>query len=128
MPAALIERGRHAAVEDLADRLPVRAEVVSALGDSPLRAAVESSAYLVVAEAVTNAVKHARCERIDIRLERRVDRLDVEVRDDGRGGADLTAGTGLSGLADRLRALDRTLLLQSSPGKGTCVRAEIPCD
>jgi signal transduction histidine kinase len=128
MPAALIERGLQAAVEDLADRLPVRVDLFSALGDSPLPASVESSAYLVVAEAVTNAVKHAHCERIDIRLERRIDRLLVEVWDDGRGGADFTAGTGLSGLADRLRALDGTLLLRSAPGKGTCVRAEIPCD
>jgi signal transduction histidine kinase len=88
--------------------------------------AVESAAYFIVAEALTNASKHADPSRIDVRLERNGGTLSVEVVDDGRGGAD-PEGAGLSGLRKRVEALDGTLRVASPAGGPTIVRAEMPC-
>ena len=123
-PPVLVDRGLRAAVSALAARSPVEVRV-SVIGERP-PAPVESAAYFVVAEALANATKHANAARVDIRVTRAHDRLTVEVTDDGSGGAD-PAGPGLSGLRQRVEALDGTLLIDSPPGGPTVVRAELPC-
>jgi len=90
--------------------------------------AVEATAYFVVAEALTNVAKYAHASRALVRLARDRDRLQVEVIDDGVGGADIATGSGLRGLEDRVAALGGGLSVESGPGAGTTVRAEIPCD
>jgi signal transduction histidine kinase len=122
MPALLVERGLGAATEDLVDRLPVPAELELVATDDGLPEQVETTAYFVVAEAVTNAVKHADASRLHVRVAREGDLLAVEVRDDGRGGA-----AGLDRLRDRVDAHGGRLLVDSEPGAGTRVRAELPC-
>ena len=79
---------------------------------------VELAAYFVVAEALTNAVKHASASRVSVSLEQQAGLLRVAVADDGCGGARITAGSGLAGLRDRLEALDATLAVDSRPGRG----------
>ena len=92
-----------------------------------LPAPVESAAYFVVSEALTNVAKYAEATRASVCVRRVDGRVAVEVADDGVGGADTARGSGLRGLADRVAALDGTLTLDSPPGRGTRVRAEIPC-
>jgi signal transduction histidine kinase len=123
-PSILTDRGLGAALEALAARSPIPVE----LEDVPpqrLPAPVETSAYFVVAEALTNAAKHARCSyvRVDVRVEEGA--LTVEVRDDGVGGANPSVGSGLRGLADRVNALGGRLDIESPAGGGTTVRARI---
>jgi len=126
-PAILTEEGLPAAVTSLADRAPVPVSVEEGrVGRVP--EAVEATAYFVVAEALTNVAKYAHASRASVRLLRDGDRLQVEVTDDGVGGADIAAGSGLRGLEDRVAALGGGLSVESSPGAGTLVRAEIPCD
>jgi signal transduction histidine kinase len=125
-PAVLTDRGLGAAVEALADRSPVPVEVASVPGER-LPAVVEAAAYFVVAEALTNVAKYAGATHAEVRLAHEHGFAHVEVRDDGAGGADPAAGTGLRGLADRLAALDGRLEVDSPPGRGTAVRARIPC-
>ena len=84
------------------------------------------SAYYIVAEALTNAAKHARASAIVVEAEVAGDVLRVTVRDDGAGGANLGGGTGLVGLKDRVEALGGRIVLQSPRGEGTSVRAELP--
>jgi signal transduction histidine kinase len=88
--------------------------------------AVETAAYFVAAEALTNAAKHAGATRIEVRIERERSSLVVEVADDGRGGAD-PSGAGLTGLRHRVEALDGTLAVVSPSGGGTTLRAVLPC-
>jgi signal transduction histidine kinase len=78
---------------------------------------VEVSAYYVIAEALTNAAKHARAEDVNIQIEVAADVLVLEVRDDGAGGADFSRGTGLAGLKDRVEALGGRIFLDSPPGR-----------
>jgi signal transduction histidine kinase len=130
MPAGLIERGLAAAVEDLADRMPVRTRLDTGglpSAGSRLPAAVESTAYFVVAEGLANALKHARARQLTVLLARTGDQLVVEVGDDGIGGACLDGGSGLRGLADRVEALGGRLRCDSRPGAGTKLAAELPC-
>jgi len=87
---------------------------------------VEAAAYFVVAEALTNVAKYAGASEATVAVRRTNGHAEVEVADDGVGGADPGRGTGLRGLADRLGALDGTLSLDSPPGSGTTLRAEIP--
>jgi signal transduction histidine kinase len=124
-PAVLADRGLDAAISALAARspVPVGVEVVTERLPGP----VESTAYFVVAEALTNAAKHARAGEITVRIVREGDLLVVEVADDGTGGADPARGSGLHGLADRVAAIDGRLMLTSPPGGPTVVRAELPC-
>jgi len=141
LPAALVESGLAAAVDDLADRMPLPT-TVEAIGDR-FPEAVESACWFVVAEALANAVKHADATALHVRVTRvgatarhaapaagaptpAAARLRVEVTDDGRGGAD-PAGSGLRGLADRLDVLGGRLTVDSPPGGGTRVVAEVPC-
>jgi signal transduction histidine kinase len=127
MPALLIERGLCAATEDLADRmpLPIRLEVPDDIGALP--AAVESTGYFVVAEALTNAVKHSQAHELAVRLAMAHGRLEIDVADDGVGGATIRGEGGLHGIADRLDVLGGTLLVESPAGRGTRMHAEVPC-
>ena len=94
--------------------------------DGRLPAPVESAAYFAVAEALTNAIKHSGATRIDIELARTGDVLRFEVRDDGRGGAVIGAGSGLAGMQSRLGAFDGRLQVESPPGGPTVVAMELP--
>ncbi|MEV5720932.1 sensor histidine kinase [Amycolatopsis mediterranei] len=123
-PAILTEAGLVAAVRSLADRIPM--EVALTVGTVPrLDAAVEATAYFVTSEALTNALKHARTDRADVRIEVAGAELRVEVTDAGVGGADPEGGSGLAGLRDRVQALGGELDVASGPGR-TAVTAVIP--
>jgi signal transduction histidine kinase len=125
-PAILTDRGLGAALEALADRAPLPVDL-HAMPDDRLPAAVEAAAYFVVAESLTNVAKYSGAEHATVSVGRRDGFAVVEVSDDGVGGADPAAGTGLRGLADRLAALDGRLEVHSPPGGGTLIRANIPC-
>jgi signal transduction histidine kinase len=124
-PALLSERGLGAALEALARRAPVPVSV-SEVPPVEICRAVESAAYFITAEALTNVAKYANASSASVELTVEDDRLCVEVRDDGVGGADPAAGSGLRGLRDRVDALDGTLAVDSPPGNGTTVSVEIP--
>ena len=127
MPAALVERGLTAAIEDLVDRMPLPTRLAVAEIDGRLPATVERTAYFVVAEALTNAVKHARAEKVTVTLERAPTRLVIGVTDDGVGGATQEGGAGLHGLADRVDALGGRFAVDSPAGGGTRLLVELPC-
>jgi signal transduction histidine kinase len=124
-PAVLSDRGLGPAVEALAVRSPLPVKVVEVPGER-LPEPVEAAAYFVIAEALTNVVKYANASIATVAVRRTNGHAEVEVRDDGVGGADPGRGSGLSGLADRVGALDGSLALDSPPGSGTTLRAEIP--
>ena len=125
-PAVLSERGLEPAVRALAARAPVPVEVLGG-PTGKLPAPVETAAYFVVSEALTNVSKYARAAHATVRVERVDGRLLVEISDDGVGGASTTDGTGLRGLSDRVAALSGTLELSSPPGEGTRLSAQLPC-
>ena len=125
-PAVLTELGLRPALEGLAERSPLSVDVCG-VPDGRLEATVEAAVYYVVAEALTNAAKHAEAERGEVVLSTDDGALAVEVRDDGRGGAD-PMGSGLVGLRDRVDALGGTLTVHSPPGAGTVVRAAVPLE
>lgn len=121
-----LDDGLGPALEALAARAPVRLDW--RLGGHPLPDDIATTAYYVASEAVTNAVKHAEATSIGVTVsENRDGALYVTVRDDGRGGADLGRGSGLSGLKDRVAALGGLLHITSAPGGGTTVEAVLPC-
>src|SRR5215218_10197672 len=124
-PAVLTERGLSAAVGALATRCTVPVEVVDPLQER-LPAAVEATAYFTVAEALTNVAKYAEASHAVVTLACTDAELVVEVIDDGIGGASTGGGSGLSGLKDRVGALDGTLSVESPVGEGTLVRAVLP--
>jgi len=124
-PPLLADRGLEAAVRELAARSPVPTAVSVDLPERPA-ANVETAAYFVVAEALTNVAKHSGAATATVRLTRLGDRLEVEVRDEGAGGANAD-GDGLAGLRRRVEVLDGTLTLTSPAGAGTILRAELPC-
>jgi len=129
-PAILTDRGLDPALSALAGRSRIPVTVDVRLEDR-LPEAVETTAYFVVAEAISNATKHSGASEAGVAVWREQapdDRLFVEVADDGAGGASLVAGGGLSGLADRLSALDGRLFVRSPRGGPTLLRAEIPLD
>lgn len=123
-PAVLTDRGLGPAVEALAARSPV--PVGLELSVESLPEAVEAAAYYVVAEALTNVAKYAAASSASVRIAREDGTVVVTVEDNGVGGADPSAGTGLRGLADRVAALDGVLSVDSAVGEGTHVHAEIP--
>ena len=125
-PAVLTDRGLGPALESLADRAPLPVEVETPPGGR-LPPDVEAAAYFVVAESLTNVAKYAQATHADVRVSAEHGWALVEVRDDGVGGADPEAGTGLRGMAERLKALDGRLEIESAPGRGTAVRARVPC-
>lgn len=96
--------------------------------DERLPERVEAAAYFVVAEALTNVARYAQATRARVTVAHENGQVLVEIADDGVGGADPTTGSGLSGLLDRVSALGGTLKIDSRPGRGTTVRAAIPCE
>ncbi|MGN6380746.1 MAG: sensor histidine kinase [Gaiellales bacterium] len=124
-PAVLTDLGLPAATQVLASRAVIPVDVDCALSER-LPADIETAAYYVVAESLTNAARHARASRAAVRLERQQECLVVEVSDDGLGGADPQSGSGLRGLSERIDALEGTLDVTSDAGHGTCIQARIP--
>jgi signal transduction histidine kinase len=124
-PALLSESGLEPALKALARRsvVPVRLAV---LVEEPLPDPVEVAAYYVASEALTNAAKHAEASRVDVRMARRDGNLDIEIRDDGVGGADPALGSGLIGLSDRVTALGGSLSVTSPAGAGTSLHVLLP--
>jgi signal transduction histidine kinase len=125
-PAILTDRGLAPALEALASRAPVPVEI-DEVPEGRMPMPVEAVAYFVVAESLTNMAKYADAEYASVRVLRENGYAVVEIEDNGIGGADPSAGSGLRGLADRLAALDGRLEVDSPPGVGTTVRARIPC-
>jgi signal transduction histidine kinase len=126
-PAVLAEGGLRPALKTLARRsaVPVRLDVRV---DRRLPEPIELAAYYVVSEALTNAAKHAHASEADVEVEAGEAVLRVRVRDDGRGGANLTLGSGLIGLKDRVETLGGRLSLHSPPGAGTTLQVQLPVD
>lgn len=125
-PAIVTEGGLAAALESLAERSPIPVEVRLNEDDRP-PATAEMTIYYLVAEALTNAVKHASATGVTVDVARLDDRIAVEVSDDGVGGAVVVPGAGLRGMADRVAALGGHLEVDSPTGGGTRLQAEIPC-
>jgi signal transduction histidine kinase len=123
----LTERGLAPAIAALATRSTVPVEILDVPADR-LPSAAETTAYFTVSEALTNVAKYAEASHVTVRLAQENGDLVVEVRDDGIGGADAGAGSGLSGLTDRVTAIDGSLSVDSPPGEGTLVRAVLPLD
>jgi signal transduction histidine kinase len=123
---AVLNHGLNAALDSLAARAGVPT-TVSFEAPERLPAPVELAAYFVASEALANVAKYAGATTATVRVSRRDGVVVIEIADDGVGGADETAGTGLQGLADRVAALDGTLRILSPPGAGTVVTAELPC-
>ena len=126
LPAALTRGGLRAGLESLVDDLPLPVDVRV---DAPrLPVHIETTAYFIVAEALTNVTKHARATGATVEVDLRADTLAIDVRDDGVGvgGADPARGTGLIGLLDRVEAADGTLTVTSPASRGTTVHAELP--
>ena len=125
-PSILTERGLGAALEDLVKRstlaVTLRLELDRRLPDH-----VESCAYFLVSESLTNAAKHAHTREATVHVRIESDTLALDVRDDGIGGAAFDRGSGLRGLTDRVEGLGGRLSVTSPPGRGTLVHAEIPC-
>jgi signal transduction histidine kinase len=125
-PSVLTDRGLDAAVSAIAERCPVPVDIDLRLDQRP-PPAVETAAYYVIAEALTNVGKHAGAHSARVRASMENGHLEVEIADDGHGGARRAPGSGLEGLAQRVEALDGTLIVSSPEGAGTTIRAELPC-
>jgi signal transduction histidine kinase len=124
-PAVLREDGLAEALRALARRTPLAVEVVA---DIPrVDAGIEAAAYFLASEAVTNAVRHAKASTLTITADVQDGHLTVSVTDDGAGGADTAAGSGLAGLQDRLAALGGAIRIESDAG-GTTVTGDLPCE
>jgi signal transduction histidine kinase len=125
-PALLTDQGLGPALSSLAGRSPVPVRLVVAPDRMP--AAIETAVYFVCAEALTNVGKYARASRVDVEVQAKGDLVTVLIADDGVGGANPAAGSGLKGMADRIEALGGRLAVESPAGSGTRVRAMIPMD
>ncbi len=126
-PAILVDRGLAAALSAVAGRSPIPTFLDSGLAPGErLPHGVERAAYYVVSEALANIAKHAEATRCDVFLRRQPGWLQVEIRDDGRGGASIMPGGGLAGLRDRVEALDGRLELMSPAGGPTMIRVTMP--
>lgn len=125
-PAVLTESGLAAALASLGERSPIPVEIDTDL-DERLPPAVEATAYFVVAEALTNAARHASAEQVHVRVWRDGGSLRVTIADDGVGGAAPGDGTGLRGMDDRVAALGGRSQWSSPPGAGTRIEVELPC-
>jgi PAS domain S-box-containing protein len=123
-PAALTEQGLAPAIRTLGERLPIEVKVDDL--DERLPDHLEATAYYICSEALTNVAKHAGASSAHVTFERASDALRFEISDDGRGGADPRAGSGILGLRDRAEAAGGTLFVISPPGKGTLVTATLP--
>ena len=126
-PTILVERGLPTALDELCQRAALPAQLQLDL-DRRLPDRVETAAYFVVSEALTNAAKHSHASEVQVTAAYAGAVLIVEVADDGIGGATVGGGTGLRGLTDRVEALGGTLTVTSPLGRGTILRAEFPCE
>ncbi|MEV5554803.1 histidine kinase [Nonomuraea wenchangensis] len=125
-PPVLADRGLAGAIEAATLMCPVPVATDLVLTGRP-EPPVESALYFAAAEALSNVTKHSQATRAWVRLRRTGDGLRLVVGDDGHGGADPAAGTGLGGIAERLSAFDGTLTVQSPPGGPTVLTMELPC-
>jgi PAS domain S-box-containing protein len=125
-PVVLTEGGLRPALRALVERTSIPAKLTEA-PDGRFPAAVEAAVYFVVAEALTNAVRYSDASAVEVSAVRVDGRLRVTITDDGRGEADLL-GSGVRGIADRVAAVDGALSVRSPAGRGTVVRADIPCE
>jgi signal transduction histidine kinase len=123
-PAALTEQGLRPALDAVAQRLPIRVEISAPLDRLPEN--IEATVYYIVSEALTNVAKHANADEAKVSIGVDNSTLRFEITDDGRGGADPSAGSGILGLRDRAEAVGGTLFVISPPGQGTRVTAQIP--
>ena len=121
----LTERGLEPALQALVSRAPLPVTLEAETRER-LPGPVESAAYFVVSEALANVAKYAQASHATVAVRQVNGSVSVEVSDDGVGGADVSAGSGLRGLQDRLAALDGTLRVESPAGRGTLLRARIP--
>jgi signal transduction histidine kinase len=124
-PAVLTERGLTPALEALAARSPVPVSVDAEL-PARLPEPQEVALYFVATEALANVAKYAQASTVEIRVRRTGQSAEIEIADDGIGGASADGGSGLRGLADRVEALDGRLWVESPPAAGTTVRAHVP--
>jgi signal transduction histidine kinase len=124
-PAVLTDRGLDAALSSIASRCTVPVKVTADLATRPA-AAIEGIAYFTVSELLQNVSKHSGARSASVDVWRADERLLIQVRDDGHGGAALDGGTGMAGLADRLGAVDGLFLIDSPPGGPTTITAELP--
>jgi signal transduction histidine kinase len=125
-PVILEDRGLDAALSAVVARAPVPVALKVRVEPRPAPA-VESAAYFIVNEALTNVARHAHATRAEVAIERAGSRLVIEVRDDGVGGADASLGTGLQGLRERVDGLGGTLHVVSPDGGPTTISVELPC-
>ncbi|MFI1396262.1 sensor histidine kinase [Streptomyces sp. NPDC020681] len=124
-PAVLTDRGLDAALSSVASRCTAPVKVTVDLAERPAEA-IEGIAYFTVSELLQNVSKHAQAKSVSVDVWRSKDRLLIQVRDDGQGGARLEGGTGMAGLAERLDAVDGLFVLDSPVGGPTTVTAELP--
>lgn len=127
MPALLVERGLRAAVQEIVDRMPIPTDLEAGSELRPLPPTVESAAFYVVAEGLTNGVKHSGADRMLVRLDLVDEQLRIEIADNGVGGARTGTGSGLVSLGDRVDALGGRFTVHSPPGGGTTMSALMPC-
>ena len=125
-PVILEDRGLDAALSAVVARSPIPVELDVDVAVRP-PAAIESAAYFVVNEALANVARHAHATTAQVSIARAGNRLVIEVRDNGQGGADPTRGTGLQGLRDRVAGLGGTIYVISPPGGPTTISVELPC-
>ncbi len=125
-PVILEDRGLDAALSAVVARSPVPVTLDVQIAERP-PATVESAAYFVVNEALTNVAKHANATRVHVSIARAGGRLVVEVRDNGQGGADPVGGSGLQGLRDRVAGLGGSMYVISPAGGPTTISVELPC-
>jgi signal transduction histidine kinase/transcriptional regulator of acetoin/glycerol metabolism len=125
-PAVLSEDGLTPALSSLALRSAVPVDLRLDLGTERFAEPIEVAAYYVASEALTNTAKHAQASRVEVTATQRDSWLEVIVRDDGRGGAVASSGSGLTGLADRVEAIGGTIHIDSPAGLGTAVRVKLP--
>ena len=125
-PRLLAEQGLRNALAEIAHDIPIPVDLEVTSAQLPPR--INAAVYFICAEALTNTAKHAAASYVTVRVRSIDSQLNVEVADDGIGGADLSRGSGLHGLADRVATLGGTLRIESPPGRGTRLAAEIPLD
>ena len=126
-PPLLGESGIVAASTALADAAPIATTVIAPIPDRRYSQGIETAAYFVISESLTNAAKHSHAKQVTVTINEVAGRLSIEVRDDGVGGAEISDGSGIIGLQDRVAAVGGRLTVESPKGGGTIVRAELPC-
>jgi signal transduction histidine kinase len=124
-PAILSQGGLGAALEEVAERLPLPVSV--RVPSRRLGAAVEATLYFVACEALANVVKHANAQSASVTVRAGESRLEMEIADDGVGGATAGSGHGMANMADRVGALDGEIVIDSPAGRGTRLVVTVPC-